>query len=154
MKSQKRKERSYEYDEEFLAVMSASKKPKVISKAQNLDSKFTIHKISQDGNCLFRCILFGLIGDDKHHQNLREIICEHILQHQKDYAGYFTDLSEGLVNSMEEMKNIGVWGTIVELYAASELFAFNFIVYNSKSLNIYCECKHSVSFPTIYVLRE
>ena len=49
------------------------------------------------------------------------------------------------------MKNIGVWGTIIELYAASELFAFNFIVYNSNLLNVYCSHIHSDKFPTIYL---
>ena len=43
------------------------------------------------------------------------------------------------------------WGTLIELYAASELFAFNFQVFKSNSLSLYCSCQHSDSFPTLYL---
>ena len=151
MKPGKRKERPYEEDDEFLAMNPSTQKKMMNSKVQNLESLFSIHKIDQDGNCLFRSILYFLCGADKHHKNLRESICDYILEHQDTYSVYFEGLEEGLMIHIEEMKNIGVWGTIIELYAASELFAFNFIVYNSNLLNVYCSHIHSDKFPTIYL---
>ena len=49
------------------------------------------------------------------------------------------------------MRNNRKWGTLVELYVASELFVFNFEVYKSNSLSLYCSCQHPVSLPTLYL---
>ena len=53
MKTGKRKERPYEEDDEFLAMNPSTQKKMMTSKVQNLESLFSIHKIDQDGNCLF-----------------------------------------------------------------------------------------------------
>jgi len=147
MKSGKRKERPFEEDEEYLST-KPSKQTSTIQKGR---PQFSIHEISGDGNCLFRCILYALYGADDHHQNLRGTICKYILEHKHRYSEYFEGLEDALKKQMEEMKINGVWGTHVELYAASELFAFNFQVYRSNNMDIYCSCIHSEEFPTIYL---
>jgi len=139
----KRKERSFVEDK------PDTKKVKENSLISPLEMLFDRIRIMDDGNCLFRAILYSLGGTDANHKYLREIICKEILNNKKKYIAFFEGGEEGLKLEMENMKNNGIWGTIIELYAASELFAFNFEVYYSNSTNLYCSCVHSQDFPTI-----
>ena len=47
------------------------------------------------------------------------------------------------------MQKKAVWGTKLELTAASEVLSFKFIVYMHDSINIYCEQHDSDDFNTI-----
>ena len=50
---------------------------------------------------------------------------------------------------LDNMQKNAVWGTELELTAASEVLSFNFIVYMHGSMNIYCEQHYSDEFNTI-----
>ena len=110
--------------------------------------------VEGDGNCLFRAILISLYRDDQSHKELRNLVCQYILKNKSDYSGYFIGLSNGLEKSMDLMKRDKTWGTILELHAASELLCFNYQVYYSNNLNLYCEHIHSKDFPTIILEYE
>jgi len=99
-----------------------NQKLKISSNSQFLHNDFTKIKISMDGNCLFRAILHFLCGIDTEHGTLRKIICDYIINHKEIYSEYFAGGEETLKQEIKEMSKDGVWGTIVELYAASELF--------------------------------
>ena len=49
------------------------------------------------------------------------------------------------------MKKSSTWGTYYELYAASELFRFNYVVYCAETCQVHTSMKHNKDFPTIYL---
>ena len=52
------------------------------------------------------------------------------------------------------MKQDGIWGDNLELFVAAKLLSFNFIVYESKSINILYQCELSSKYTTIYLEYE
>jgi len=153
MISRKRKERDFIEKEQSDSsnYEQVNQKLKTTSNSQFFLNDFTKIKISMDGNCLFRAILHFLCGIDKEHGTLRKIICDYIINHKEIYSEYFDGGEETLKQEIKEMSKDDVWGTIVELYAASELFSFNFKVLNSHNLSLYCSCFHFETFPTLYL---
>ena len=149
MKSGKRPRAEFEANQDETLLQKHSQQPKRSKKCVYTNSKFIKKVILSDGNCLFRCIQFFLNGEDCNHLNCRESVIKHILDNKKAYRDCFEGGEESLKKEMENMKKNGIWGTNVELYAASELYAFNFEIYKSNSLDIYCHCNHSDNFPTM-----
>jgi len=119
-----------------------------------LTSKFSKVIIKGDGNCLFRAILYSLIGEDTGYKSLRKDVCNFIIANKEKYKSYFVHDEKGLISEMKKMKKNGIWGTNLELYAASEMLHFNFEVFNSADFSLYCSCEHFSDFPTIYLEYE
>ena len=112
---------------------------------------FTTIIIIGDGNCLFRAILYSQTGSDEDHLELRKMICGYISKKKKIYQHYFIIGEEGLMYHLKIMKKPSTWGTYYELYAASELLCFNYVVYCAETSAIYSSTNHNDNFPTIYL---
>ena len=95
-----------------------------------MNQKFERIDILGDGNCLFRAILCCLIGDDSGHMDLRNDICDHILENRNQYANFIYD--QNIEDYIKKMRKDGVWGDHLELVVASTILRFNFVVYKSK----------------------
>ena len=137
--------------EKWNLELKKQKKNSSLKDIPSLTSLFTRKIIVGDGNCLFRAILFSLTGEDSHHLNFRELLCQYILDNKSKYKYYFEDEQEGLELHIEEMKKEKIWGTNLERNAASEMLLFNFEVFYSNSSIHYCTCIHFPDFPTIYL---
>lgn len=61
-----------------------------ITKEVKFEDKFRRVKILGDGNCLFRFILYSIMRDDTYHYDLRQDICNYMLEHREDYDGFIT----------------------------------------------------------------
>jgi len=140
-------------EDELLKLRGQTKKLKLTQeiKTNTSDHDFIRVPILGDGNCLFRAILYSLTGWEELHFVLRELVCEYLKEKKEKFAAYFDGLEEGLMRHIQAMKEESTWGTIYELYAASEMLCFNYIVYYSDSLVEYCSVEHSNEFPTIYL---
>jgi len=111
--------------------------------------------IEGDGNCLFRAILHSLYGKDEDHYQLRLDICKFM----QNNASFFRSLVEfdpeiGVNNwdsYIKFKKQDKVWGDACELWAASEMLQFNYIVYKSNSMEITDQRFSEPSLPMIYL---
>jgi len=156
MPSKKRKDPPLHDQNEVLYIKSISKPKKFRSNNENYpkptyDSTFQKKVIKGDGNCLFRSILYSLTGDDSDHFKVRTQICDYIHKNIKKFSKHFQEEEKGLKKHLKSMRIEGIWGTDYELYAASELWCFNFEVYKPNNLEIFYQHSHSKQFPYIYL---
>ncbi len=78
-----------------------------------------IDNIKGDGNCLFRAISKELLGHEKFHNLVRQFIVQFITTNSKQFQEY---LAKGKIEAhLQRMRNIGQWGTSVEIYGLATL---------------------------------
>ena len=85
-----------------------------------------------DGNCLFRALSHQVYGTEDKHLQFRLFIQEFIEQNKDKYEPYWinpevTNHAQQLVSyahHLQEMKKPGVWGTLLELKAFSDLLSY------------------------------
>ena len=72
-----------------------------------------------DGNCMFRSVAHQLIGDAEQHDQLRYATVSFATQNEEVLNSYLPQGGENasLLHHLQEMRNLGRWGTHLELKA-------------------------------------
>ena len=115
------------------------------------EGTFIRNTINGDGNCLFRAILYCVLQNDDAHGELRQEVCNYMEANATHFSSFIPGNITGLLRYLKNMRKGAIWGTFIELIAASEMLGFNFVVLYHESLNIYCQHKHNDQFKTIYL---
>lgn len=95
-----------------------------------LEKPSKLYQIVGDGNCLFCALAYAITGTQNYHSLVRERIVLHI----KDNEHALLARMNGSLNkylARTEMRNQHVWGTDIEIKAASSLLATD-IMYIAK----------------------
>jgi OTU domain-containing protein 3 len=86
-----------------------------------------LRKIESDGNCFFRSVADQILGQQDLHQQVRETVCEYMLDHPLDYAPFVWD--ETFEQYIGKMKKSGCWGGAAELSAAAKAYGVHITVH-------------------------
>lgn len=99
-----------------------------------------IHPILGDGNCLFRALSYLLCGQEDHHRQIRHTLVDLTTTNSDIFTKYCT--SKDFTEHTSRMKYETVWGTDLELRAASSYLQLPIYVctQRSKTLEYYWEC--------------
>jgi hypothetical protein len=98
--------------------------PKVLKNAQPAK----IHNIHGDGNCLFRALSFVITGRQIYHGLVRQKILNHMREIENLLHPHM-NMSLDMYLAHSGMANEAVWGTDVEILAASSLLSTDIYVY-------------------------
>ena len=93
-----------------------------------LDKPSKLYRIVGDGNCLFRALSYAITGRQNYHCLVREKIVQHMRHNEHALLAHMN----GSVNdylARTGMRNQHVWGTDVEIIAASSLLETDIYVY-------------------------
>ena len=116
-----------------LSMCSALKLPLVIKHSEKpfkqLGQPSKLFHISGDGNCLFRAFSYIITGRQIYHATLRERIVEH-MKHITEFLVPHINTSLDCYLAKTKMATSGVWGTDIEIFAASSLFSTDIFVYS------------------------
>ncbi|KAK4048553.1 hypothetical protein OIV83_004721 [Microbotryomycetes sp. JL201] len=112
-----------------------SNKPKLIDgsdplheekllKAQLASSGLYLANTLGDGNCLFRALSDQLTGNEASHALIRHKVCEYLEQNADRYSPYVDSdaVPGGFKGHVASMRQLGTYGTDIELTAFSHLF--------------------------------
>eukprot|EP01023_Acetabularia_acetabulum_P015440 TRINITY_DN17491_c0_g1_i4.p1 TRINITY_DN17491_c0_g1~~TRINITY_DN17491_c0_g1_i4.p1 ORF type:complete len:701 (-),score=66.13 TRINITY_DN17491_c0_g1_i4:264-2366(-) len=83
--------------------------------------------ILADGNCFFRALADQLQGAEAHHQFFRRKIMDYVEQNQNQFGPFIVNCT--FKAYVKRKKKDGVWGGLIELQAASELFKVNICIF-------------------------
>ena len=86
------------------------------------------YKILGDDYCLLRSNALAVSGNEELHQYFGNIITSFIEKNQKHIVN--NDTSEDYLNRTQMREN-GVWGTVIELYFAAKFLNCSIFVYSS-----------------------
>lgn len=87
----------------------------------------SIHRITGDGNCLFRSFAYVISGNEDNHDIFRTLIVSHL----SETGGWvLSDETTAQYLQRTQMFEDKVWGTEVEIYTASALFGCRVYVYS------------------------
>jgi len=108
-------------------------------------------RIESDGNCLFRAVQYFLTGSEYDYEEVRQEVCNFMSENQNFFSIYFASSKKFKCFSeyIDYMRQDGIWGDNLELYAASRMFNFNFTIFRSNSLEIH---SHHLIEPTFKTL--
>ena len=88
-----------------------------------------VYRITGDGNCLFRALSYFLTGRQTYHMILRQKIVDHMNSIEHVLRPHMnSSVKDYLATS--NMRNSGVWGTDIEIFAAASLFSVDIYVYS------------------------
>ena len=97
------------------------------------------HAVVEDGNCMFRAISHQVFGLEDKHSEVRFAIQETIQVNLELYRCLW--IGNGTFSEhVNNIKSCGIWGTQVELQAASDLFGIPVYIGMLNSKGIYCWC--------------
>ena len=74
-----------------------------------------------DGNCLFRAVSKQLCGDSEEHAKLRMVITDYVASNPSLFSGWTTE-NESVEQRVTKMRNIGCWGSHLQLKAVATIF--------------------------------
>ena len=108
-----------------LPLMSKHKiqHPKMIKKS----CPAKIHKITGDGNCLFRALSYAITGRQIYHGLIRQKILNHMSEIENLLYPHM-NMPVKIYFAQSGMSNNAVWGTDVEILAASSLLSTDIYV--------------------------
>lgn len=78
-----------------------------------------------DGNCLFRALADQVWGEQGRHAEVRQIICDELAQNEgelRDFVAGFLIEGEEYSAYVSRMRGLGVYGSHIELMAATKVF--------------------------------
>ena len=94
---------------------------------------FHVHTVDGDGNCFFRSISYLLLGSEAKHDDVRNAVCNYIIQPENWYklkVYIDDDITSGEEHVRKsEMHVWGKWATHVELFALAQLTSRDVCVY-------------------------
>ena len=67
-----------------LNLLKSEKRKELELKIETLESKFNVHKIKPDGNCLFRAVSLHIAKNTTHYANLRRDAVEYVIQNWEE----------------------------------------------------------------------
>ena len=79
---------------------------------------YTIERMAEDGNCLFRAATRQLLGDEKRYPEIRHETVEYIIANRSFYSDYEVDIEERL---FEQLMNRS-WGGHMEIDAIARRY--------------------------------
>ena len=87
-----------------------------------------INGVGSDGNCFFRAVADQLYGQEYHHWNLRQEVCDHLDENKEEYKFYIEDdISIDIYTRV--MRRDGIWGGQLEMSVLAKLHKFNVIIH-------------------------
>ena len=86
-----------------------------------------IDHISPDGNCLFRSLSKELLGHEKFHHLIRQILIQFIKENDSKFRAYVN--GESVANHCKQIENLGEWGTQAEIFAAATLLKIQIFIF-------------------------
>ena len=91
-----------------------------------------IHRVTPDGNCLFRALSHQAFGDQMYHIQLRAALVMQISNNLKKYQPFYIGRNP-YHEHVASMYKDGVWGTQLELQAAADCIRLPIyeLIYNS-----------------------
>ena len=93
-----------------------------------LEKPSKLYRILGDGNCLFRALSYAITGRQNYHSLVREKIVQHIRHKEHALLAHMNgSVNEYLART--GMTNQHVWGTDIEIIAASSLLETDIYVY-------------------------
>jgi len=112
------------------------------------------HRITMDGNCLFRAVSHQPYGDEAYHEIIRAT-CMLNIELNKDYFSTF--VTDNIDNYVAGKRELGVWGDDVEIHAITEIYRLPVKIYESKprgptEMPTYHETAQGRSVPPIRLL--
>lgn len=102
------------------------------SSVKDMDKPINCKEIQQDGNCFFRAISFSVTNSENHHQHIREIVCQHLLNHETKFRPYMRSkesLRQYMISS--RMVKDGAWATELEIFATSDLLKVDIFTFSN-----------------------
>ena len=100
-----------------------------------VERNFEIHKVPDDGNCLFSAISHQVYGDICFHDLIREKCCKFMQLHATRF-GDFVDTDTQYINFkdyLDQMGTLGTWGDNLEIIALSELYQRPVEIYDQQT---------------------
>ena len=98
--------------------------------AKLLNEPAILHKITGDGNCLFRALSYIITGRQVYHNVIRNKILDHMSSIGNLLLPYMRmSLNDYFQSS--GMHQEGVWGTDIEIFGACSLLATDIYVYTN-----------------------
>ena len=82
------------------------------------DKGFTIEKMKEDGNCLFREVARQIYGDAEKYWMVRDETVDHIISNRSFYSAFETNMKERLTEQLMSRS----WGGHLEIAAMSDLY--------------------------------
>ena len=111
------------YHLEFLFLLSMFKYfqsiSKIIAVTVNQYNR-TIHRVAPDGNCLFRALAHQAFGDQIYHAQMRKALVTLISDNLEIYKPLYMGRRNGFEEHVDRMSKDGIWGTQLEIQAASD----------------------------------
>ena len=92
-----------------------------------------IDHIKPDGNCLFRSLAKELLGHEKFHHLIRDILIKFIKENESIFSAYVFD--DSLESHCKRIQNLGEWGTQTEIFAAATLLHTEIYVFTWQEAN-------------------
>ena len=93
----------------------------------------TVDRVLGDGNCMFRSLSHQIYGMEEH-QSIRLTL--QVLEENLDtYEKYWIQTGVSFPLHVQRLKNQGVWGTYVELLAASDYYQVPVCIYTIRHLS-------------------
>ena len=90
-----------------------------------------MNTIVGDGNCLYRSISLEICGTQNHHEQVRALIVDFMLENHTKFACYVgEDVGEYVARNNLVLNT---WGSDVETYAAATLLQTAIVVYTAVS---------------------
>lgn len=94
-------------------------------RAEILRLGLTLRDVVADGNCLFRALGDQLWGEQGRHSEVRHMVCDYLDSAKEDLGDFvagFLNEGETYDRYVERMRGPGVYGSHIELLAASRVF--------------------------------
>lgn len=85
----------------------------------------SLRDVIADGNCLFRALADQVWGEQTRHAEVRQIICDELAQNEgelRDFVAGFLIEGEEYSAYVDRMRGLGVYGSHIELMAATKVF--------------------------------
>ncbi|KAK4053642.1 hypothetical protein OIO90_003881 [Microbotryomycetes sp. JL221] len=95
-----------------------------VLKAQLSQNGLYLANTLGDGNCLFRALSDQMMGNESSHAIIRHQVCEYLAQNADRYSPYVDEDSVpgGFQGHVASMRQLGTYGTDIELTAFSHLY--------------------------------
>ena len=100
----------------------------------------TIHRVLGDSNCMFRSLSHQIYGTEDEHQSIRLTLQQVLEENLDTYEKFWIQTDVSFPLHVQKLKNQGVWGTHVELLAASDYYQIPVCIYTVRGLSENLTC--------------
>ena len=84
----------------------------------------TVYHVLGDGNCMFRSLSHQIYGTENEHRNIRLTLQQVLEENMETYKKFWIQMDTSFSLHVQMLKSQGVWGTHVELLAASDYYQY------------------------------